>query len=552
MMNDEDHTYYSDSSVASAVVDRADDKKDNDDSDSSSSDDDDDTCSSARSGDGDKDGNDDLVSPIHEIFHIFDAVFHGFSDDQIAAMLDDDDRNDWEGLNDLRPILNHRKRLRKQRWQHERRDMLYLRRMMIHTDQFSKTYRMESEHFDYLLSHLTDALGLDKLQSLRSTSGNNLISPELILASGLEHYGEGSTIRSMAHSYGVSESSMRKMVDMFVGAIITNTSCEELRIQLPDPSSPKQLRDLAQRWSEVSSAYTLFDGYLGSLDGLLQRTEMPFDVTNQVDYFSGHYQCYGLNMQAMSDPDLVFMYAACAAPGKVNDNRAFQRCEGLVSWIDALPDQYFVGADNAYPLSRKLLIPFSGAESSIEHHRTYNFYLSQLRIRIEMAFGLLTTKWRILRTTLRRSSMNNARTIWVCMMLHNFCIRMMQRDEGWKLGPLSQSRSSLSRLGGIDREGCGGSYNRFGFMPTVHEDEESDDDYMDVDDNGNGNGNDLDSEIQADNSRRSDIVREIYIHEIQRPIHNKRRNSVSDGYDTTEASDDEQNEGKHDYYDDEE
>ena len=127
---------------------------------------------------------------------------------------------------------------------------------------------------------------------------------------------------------------------------------------------------------------------------------------------------------------------------------------------------------------------------------------------------------------------------------------MRQRDEGWKLGPLSHSRSSLSRLGGIDREGCGGNFNRFGFMPTVHEDEESDDDYMDDGDNDNGNGNDFDGEqIQANNSRRSDIVREIYIHEIQRPIHNKRRNSMSE-YETMDASDDEQHEG--DYYDDEE
>ncbi len=54
----------------------------------------------------------------------------------------------------------------------------------------------------------------------------------------------------------------------------------------------------------------------------LQCTEMPFDATNQVDCFSGHYQCYGLNMQAMCYPDLLFLYAACAAPGKVNDTPA--------------------------------------------------------------------------------------------------------------------------------------------------------------------------------------------------------------------------------------
>ena len=556
MMNNEDDTYFSDSLVASSsvvVVDGGGDTED-DGNHSSSDDDDDDASHSVTSDDSDEedkedDDNDDKNEGIHEILHIFDAVFHGFSDDQITAMLDDDDRKDWEDLNELRLVLNHRKQLRKKKWRHIRKDLGYLHRMMLHTDQFSKTYRMEKDHFDYLLGHLADAFGIDELQSIRSTSGNEFISPERILASGLEHFGEGSSIRSMAHSYGVSESSMKRMVDVFVDAIIMNTSCEELRIQLPDPSCPKQLRDLSQRWSEVSTAYTLFDGYLGSLDGLLQRTEMPFDVTNQVDYFSGHYQCYGLNMQAMCDPDLIFMYAACAAPGKVNDNRAFQRCEGLVSWIDALPDRYFVGADNAYPLSRKLLIPFSGAESSIEHHRTYNFYLSQLRIRIEMAFGLLTTKWRILRTTLRCSSANNARTVRVCMMLHNFCIRMIQRDEGWKLGTLSQCRSSLIRLGGINREGCGRGRgcNRFGYMPTVNEGEESDDDHMDAGDDGNDiDSNDCDSIIQSNNSHRCEIVKEIYIHEIQRPIHNKRRNALSQNEATGDESDDEEYEAEED------
>jgi hypothetical protein len=57
----------------------------------------------------------------------------------------------------------------------QRKDLEYLQRMMLHTNQFSKTYRMEKEHFEYLLSHLTDALRLDELQSMRSTSGNEPI-----------------------------------------------------------------------------------------------------------------------------------------------------------------------------------------------------------------------------------------------------------------------------------------------------------------------------------------------------------------------------------------
>ena len=114
---------------------------------------------------------------------------------------------------------------------------------------------------------------------------------------------------------------------------------------------------------------------------------MPRGVSNQADYFSGHYQAYGLNIQAMCDPNLVFMYVAVAGPGRINDSHAFSRCTGLIEWFETLPDWCFVSADNAYPLTTKMLMPHNATELSSEYHRTYNFYLSQLRIRIEMAFG---------------------------------------------------------------------------------------------------------------------------------------------------------------------
>ena len=152
-----------------------------------------------------------------------------------------------------------------------------------------------------------------------------------------------------------------------------------------------------------------------------------------------------------------------------------------------------------------------------------------------MTFGLLTTKWRILRSTLRCSSVKNSKIIQACMMLHNFCIRMKQRDEGWKLGDLSQCAASLRRLGGgagIDRSGCCSGCNQFGFMPTVQEEDESDsEEDADNDDTGIDGSTDevvvSDGDDKARDCRRSDIVREIFTYEIVRPMHNKRRNNRS-------------------------
>ena len=82
----------------------------------------------------------------------------------------------------------------------------------------------------------------------------------------------------------------------------------------------------------------------------------------------------------MCDPDLVFMYVAVAGTEKINDSRAFSRCTGLIEWFETLSDWCFVSADNAYPLTQKMLVPHNAAELLSEYHRTYNFYLLQLRI----------------------------------------------------------------------------------------------------------------------------------------------------------------------------
>lgn len=124
---------------------------------------------------------------------------------------------------------------------------------------------------------------------------------------------------------------------------------------------------------------------------------MDPDIINKRQYYSGHYQVFGLNIQAICDAKLRFIYFAIAAPGRTNDARAVQKCTLLQQWLDSLQDTgYFLVGDNAYVLRDELLIPFSG-NNVPERERAFNVFLSQLRIRIETAFGRLTTKWRIFR-----------------------------------------------------------------------------------------------------------------------------------------------------------
>jgi hypothetical protein len=85
-----------------------------------------------------------------------------------------------------------------------------------------------------------------------------------------------------------------------------------------------------------------------------------------------------------------------------------------------LPDGFFAVGHNAYLLSPTLLIPYSGQDKRDKSKDAFNFYLSQLQIRIEQAFGLLVTKWRIFKKPLEVSFWQTTLLIEACFHLHNF------------------------------------------------------------------------------------------------------------------------------------
>ena len=90
--------------------------------------------------------------------------------------------------------------------------------------------------------------------------------------------------------------------------------------------------------------------------------------------------------------------------------------------VEALPRTRYVVGDNAYTASEHVLVPFAGADKSDPLKDTYNFHLSQVRIRIEMAFGRLVSKWRIFKAPLSVKIKNATRIIYCCTHLHNYCI----------------------------------------------------------------------------------------------------------------------------------
>ena len=248
---------------------------------------------------------------------------------------------------------------------------------------------------------------------------NDPIYPEMIVGAGVRFLG-GSFHKDIEDIYGISNHSSRRIIDLFVKAV---RSCEEMALRLP--TTQMELDTVANGFGNCSSVHPLYYGCVGCIDGWLACINKPKEKVGvrPNDYFSGHYATFGLNVQAMCDSKLRFTYFAVAAAGKTNDNRAFGRCTDLLDWIHSLPEGYYIIGDNAYTITNRLLIPFTVLQlGNEEYRRTYNYYLSQLRIRIEMAFGRLTTKWRLFRRNIDGDLDRISSLIMTAARLHNYVI----------------------------------------------------------------------------------------------------------------------------------
>ena len=318
--------------------------------------------------------------------------------------------------NDMVQIFHLNRQKRRIKFKHTRLNWNQHVKKLRHTKTFYNRYHMTEESFNKLVNILREDVTVDGMQSLRSSAVNRQIYPEMIVASGLRFLG-GEPVKSLADLYGMSDSSTRRVNRMFIEAVISNN-----RLKIHLPNTPDKLKVLADGFDAVSGARGVFYGVIGAIDGWLCTTEKPYDVPNPGDFMSGHYRRFGLNVQAICDSNLRFMYVAVAAPGKTNDSRAYCRLVQLRTWIEDLCDTFFFVGDNAYNLTTKMLIPFKGSQKTQKYKRSYNFHLSQLRIRIEMAFGRLTTKWRIFRRNLEFSSAYNRMIIDAAFRLHNFVI----------------------------------------------------------------------------------------------------------------------------------
>lgn len=322
---------------------------------------------------------------------------------------------------------------------------------LVQEGQFDRYYRMNVIAFERLVESLKPVLERDQLKS-RNRTGIGPVTPVNKVQMTISWLAGGSyhAIRALA---GVSTSEFYSAVIEVMNAI-----CDDPRYQITAPVyDMESITRAASQFADIST-YNILTGCVGCVDGWLCTIKAPSanEVPDVSAFFSGHYLCYGINVQAMCDAACRFTGYCFNSPGKVSDSVAFKKWP-LHTAISNLPFGYYVIGDNAYPLSSSVLVPFTKPEIKTRDYSDYNFYISQLRIRIEMSFGLLVNKWQIFKRPLAVDYVHAGLVIKTCMKLHNYCIneRISQPESG---GPSNAASREFNAM-----ENCS-------YLPTVADD----------------------------------------------------------------------------------
>ena len=104
--------------------------------------------------------------------------------------------------------------------------------------------------------------------------------------------------------------------------------------------------------------------------------------------------------------------------------------------------------DNAYLNSAFMATPYANVSGNPnkKSEDNYNFYHSQLRIRVECVFGMLAARWGILRTAMKYTVTKSIGLVFALARLHNFCL-----DERGRRRP-GEAPMATDPLLDIDRE----------------------------------------------------------------------------------------------------
>lgn len=232
----------------------------------------------------------------------------------------------------------------------------------------------------------------------------------------------GDQILSIALAFRIGESTARKVIKETCNVIINVLAPIYLQ-------APKE-----KDWIDISKEFWQdwnFPNCCGAVDGKHVQIQAP---PNSGSLFYNYKKTFSIVLMAVCDHKYKFTLIDVGAYGSSSDGGVFSRSElgkALYNNNFSFPQgefnlpgsniktPYFFVGDEAFQLTTNMMRPYSG-RNLVTKKRIFNYRLSRARRIIENSFGILVSRWRVLRKPIAMNPKFVDKIIISTICLHNF------------------------------------------------------------------------------------------------------------------------------------
>ena len=233
--------------------------------------------------------------------------------------------------------------------------------------------------------------------------------------------------------------------------------------------------DTTAEWEIVAKQFFQlwnFPNCLGALDGKHVNIQQP---PKSGSHFYNYKNRFSIVLLALVDANLRFLYVDVGTNGRVSDGGVYGK-SSLKQALDMnslnmpisgtlpgsnLQSPFVMLADDAFPLSDRLMKPYPGANLS-HNQRIFNYRLSRARRTVENAFGILSSKFRVFRTEIFTTVPRIKHITLACCALHNY---LKDHKELGYINPNALHREDITTGSFIHSNS---SSEATGFQPLVN------------------------------------------------------------------------------------
>ena len=290
---------------------------------------------------------------------------------------------------------------------------------------FSNYMRMTPEFFEMIKTRLEPHL------ARQATNYRAPISVGEKLALTIRYLATGESYTSLSCQFRVGRSTISKFIPEVCRAIQDEFTREYLKC----PTTPDQWKELEREFRIRNVPHAL-----GALDGKHVALKKPKNTGALYHNYKGFFS---IVMLALVDGQYKFRWVDVGTEGSCSDGQIFNASQlkrriedGRIGFPDPAPITqggrdvpYFILADDAFALKTWLMKPY-GRRMLTREERIANYRISRGRRVVENAFGILVSRFRVMRTTIELPPATVREVVLTCVVLHNILRSQYQGQPG--------------------------------------------------------------------------------------------------------------------------